>query len=158
MRRMPRYCVTVSLSISGPERVAIVGPNGAGKTTLLRLDQRCDCRHRSGTVRVMTRLAVFDQAVSLLDRQCLHPGQFPRGSIPTRGRERMPRRAGAIHVPGRRSAADRLPASAAASCSAPASPASLGGATPPPLLILDEPTNHLDIESDGSRRGRTARL
>ena len=56
----------LSLTIVGPERVAIIGPNGSGKTTLLKLVAG-ELRPVSGAVRVKPDFALFDQKVSLLD-------------------------------------------------------------------------------------------
>jgi ABC-type bacteriocin/lantibiotic exporter with double-glycine peptidase domain len=50
----------LSLTITGPERVAIVGSNGSGKTTVLALVTG-QVRPWTGTVRVMTDFAVFDR-------------------------------------------------------------------------------------------------
>jgi ATPase subunit of ABC transporter with duplicated ATPase domains len=134
----------VSLSISGPERVAIVGPNGAGKTTLLKLISG-DLSPSHGTVQVMTRFAVFDQTVSLLDSSASILDNFRRINS-TAGENEcraalarfMFRADAALQTVSRLSGGQLLRAGLACV---------LGGATPPPLLILDEPTNHLDIES-----------
>ncbi|MBR0723065.1 ABC-F family ATP-binding cassette domain-containing protein [Bradyrhizobium manausense] len=134
----------LSLTIVGPERVAIVGSNGSGKTTLLKLVAG-ELRPVAGTVRVRPDFALFDQKVSLLD---------PAISI-LHNFERLNPRAGANECHAalarfmfRADAALQIVASlsggelfrAGLACV-------LGGSTPPSLLILDEPTNHLDLES-----------
>ena len=57
----------VTLSVRGPERIALTGPNGAGKSTLLRImsgEQAPD----SGTVsRADGRIAMLSQRLDLLD-------------------------------------------------------------------------------------------
>ena len=105
----------------------------------------------------MTDFAMLDQRVSLLDPSLSIRDNFRR--INPRGRrECLPRRAGPLHVPRRRGAADRLHAERRADCCAPASPACSAEPTPPPLLILDEPTNHLDIDSIEAVEAGLARL
>jgi ATPase subunit of ABC transporter with duplicated ATPase domains len=134
----------VNFSVTGPERVAIAGPNGSGKTTLLKLISG-DLQPTAGTVQVMARFAMFDQAVSLLDASASILDNFRRIN-PNAGENAcraalarfMFRADAALQTVSRLSGGQLLRAGLACV---------LGGATPPPLLILDEPTNHLDIES-----------
>ncbi|KJC55396.1 ABC transporter [Bradyrhizobium sp. LTSPM299] len=134
----------VTFSMSGPERVAIIGPNGAGKTTLLRLISG-ELQPSRGTVQVMTRFAMFDQAVGLLDASASILDNFRRinadaGENACRAAlaRFMFRADAALQTVSSLSGGQLLRAGLACV---------LGGALPPPLLILDEPTNHLDISS-----------
>ncbi|MGY3694629.1 ATPase subunit of ABC transporter with duplicated ATPase domains [Bradyrhizobium sp. USDA 3240] len=134
----------LTFSMSGPERVAITGPNGAGKTTLLKLVSG-DLIAARGTVEVMTRFAMFDQAVSLLDATASILDNFRR--INPDASENA-RRAALARFMFRADAALQSVASLSGGQLLRAGLACvLGGVSPPPLLILDEPTNHLDIES-----------
>ncbi|TWB93623.1 ATPase subunit of ABC transporter with duplicated ATPase domains [Bradyrhizobium macuxiense] len=134
----------LTFSISGPERVAIVGPNGAGKTTLLKLVSG-ELTAARGTVEVMTRFAMFDQAVSLLDAQASILDNFRRIN-PDAGENAC--RAALARFMFRADAALQTVASLSGGQLLRAGLACvLGGVRPPQLLILDEPTNHLDIES-----------
>ena len=133
-----------SLSIAGPERVAIVGPNGSGKTTLLALIAG-QLQPWSGSARVMTDFALFDQRVSLLDRSVSIRDNFRRinpDADENACRAALARfmfRADAALQPVSTLSGGQL-LRAGLACV-------LGGPKPPALLILDEPTNHLDIES-----------
>ncbi|MBR0796488.1 ABC-F family ATP-binding cassette domain-containing protein [Bradyrhizobium jicamae] len=134
----------VTFSMSGPERVAIVGPNGAGKTTLLKLIAG-ELQPLRGTIQVMTRFAMFDQTVSLLDAsasildnfRCINPNADENACRAALARF-MFRADAALQAVSSLSGGQLLRAGLACV---------LGGPMPPPLLILDEPTNHLDIES-----------
>lgn len=134
----------LSFSLVGPERIAITGPNGAGKTTLLALITSA-LEPWSGSVRVLTPYALFDQNVSLLDPAQSVLENFRR--INPEANENACRAAlarfmfradAALQIAGTLSGGQLLRAGLACV---------LGGANPPPLLILDEPTNHLDIDS-----------
>jgi len=133
----------LSLAIIGPERIAITGPNGSGKTTLLSLVTGT-LVPAAGTVEVMSRFAMLDQRVSLLDPDLSIAENFARlnpGADITSCRAALARfmfRAdAALQLVGTLSGGQMLRAGLAA----------VLGASPPPLLILDEPTNHLDIEA-----------
>ncbi|WCM25406.1 ATP-binding cassette domain-containing protein [Sphingomonas sp. QA11] len=134
----------LSLTISGPERVAVTGPNGSGKTTLLGLITGA-LAPWSGTVRVQVDLAMLDQRVSLLD---------PHGSI----RDNYARINGTTDENACRAALARFMFRADAALQIVSTLSGgqmlraglacvLGGERPPSLLILDEPTNHLDLDS-----------
>jgi ATPase subunit of ABC transporter with duplicated ATPase domains len=134
----------VSLTISGPERVAITGPNGSGKTTLLALVMG-QLQPWAGRVRVTADVAMLDQRASLLD-----PGTSIRDNFVRINGETdenacraalarfMFRADAALQIVGTLSGGQMLRAGLACV---------LGGRKPPSLLILDEPTNHLDLDS-----------
>jgi ATPase subunit of ABC transporter with duplicated ATPase domains len=133
----------LSLDIVGPERVAVTGPNGSGKTTLLALITG-RLHPESGSVRLMTRFALLDQRMSLLD---------PALSIRDNFLQLNPRtnenacRAALARFMFRADAALQIVATLSGGQMLRAGLACVLGDDPPPLLILDEPTNHLDIES-----------
>ncbi|MCP3447000.1 ABC-F family ATP-binding cassette domain-containing protein [Bradyrhizobium sp. CCGUVB14] len=134
----------LSLTIVGPERVAIIGPNGSGKTTLLKLIAG-ELPSSSGAVRVRPDFALFDQKVSLLDPAVSILDNFARLN-PRAGANEchaalarfMFRADAALQIAGSLSGGQLFRAGLACV---------LGGSAPPSLLILDEPTNHLDLES-----------
>jgi ATPase subunit of ABC transporter with duplicated ATPase domains len=134
----------LSLSITGPERVAVVGPNGSGKTTLLALVTG-GLQPWSGSVRVFTGYALFDQRVSLLDPSASIRDNFRRinpAADENACRAALARfmfRADAALQPVSTLSGGQL-LRAGLACA-------LGGSKPPALLILDEPTNHLDVDS-----------
>jgi len=133
-----------SLTLTGPERVAITGANGSGKTTLLKLITG-KLAPWSGSVRVTDSRALLDQSVSLLDPaqsirdnfRRLHP-QADENSCRAALARFMFRADAALQIVSTLSGGQMLRAGLACV---------LGGAMPPDLLILDEPTNHLDIDS-----------
>lgn len=134
----------VTFSMSGPERVAITGPNGAGKTTLLKLV--CgEVTAAHGTVEVMTRFAMFDQAVSLLDASASILDNFRR--INPAADENACRAALARFMFRADAALQAVSTLSGGQLLRAGLACVLGGVRPPPLLILDEPTNHLDVES-----------
>jgi len=134
----------LSLSMTGPERTAIMGPNGSGKTTLLGVIAG-RIAPWSGTVDRVARFAMLDQAAALLDPalsiadnyQRLNPGteDFACRSALAHFRFRAD---AALQRVGTLSGGEMLRAGLACT---------LGSPTPPQLLILDEPTNHLDLDS-----------
>jgi ATPase subunit of ABC transporter with duplicated ATPase domains len=133
----------LSLTIVGPERVALVGPNGSGKTTLLKLIAG-ELRPLSGIVRVRPGFALFDQKVRLLDPAISILDNFRRLNPKAGANECraalarfMFRADAALQIVGSLSGGQLFRAGLACV---------LGGVTPPSLLILDEPTNHLDVE------------
>ena len=134
----------LSLTLAGPERVAITGPNGSGKSTLLALIAGTLVPW-SGTVRVGVPFALFDQRVTLLD---------PARSIADNFLARNPGttnnqcRAALARFRFRADAADRIAGTLSGGQMLRAGLACvLGAPQPPQLLILDEPGNHLDVES-----------
>jgi len=133
-----------SLTVTGPERIAVTGPNGSGKTTLLNLVTG-QLQPFEGRAQVFTDFAMLDQRVSLLDASLTIRDNFRR--LNPEASENACRAAlarfmfradAALQIAGSLSGGQLLRAGLACV---------LGGAVPPPLLILDEPTNHLDIES-----------
>lgn len=139
-----RIVEPVSLSLTGPERVAITGPNGAGKTTLLRL-MTGDLEPTAGRVERPTRAALLDQETALLRPDETLTGAYRRlnpEATPNAAQAALARflfrNTAAQRVVGTLSGGERLRAGLACV---------MTGARPPQLLILDEPTNHLDLES-----------
>ena len=134
----------LSLTLTGPERVAITGPNGSGKSTLLALVAGT-LAPWSGEVRVGAPFALFDQRVGLLDPAhsiadnflSLNPGTTNNQCRAALARFRF-RADAADRIAGTLSGGQMLRAGLACV---------LGAPHPPQLLILDEPGNHLDIES-----------
>ena len=134
----------LSLTITGPERLAITGPNGSGKSTLLALIAGT-LSPWQGEVRVSVAHALFDQRVSLLDPAlsiaanflALNPGTTNNQCRAALARFRF-RAEAADRIVGTLSGGQILRAGLACV---------LGAPTPPQLLILDEPGNHLDIDS-----------
>ena len=134
----------VSLTVTGPERIAVTGPNGAGKSTLLRVITG-ELSPRSGEVRLATGCALLDQGVGLLDPtrsildnfRRLNPDAPENACRAALARFRF-RAEAALQVVGTLSGGQLLRAGLACT---------LGGPRPPPLLMLDEPTNHLDLDS-----------
>lgn len=137
----------LSLTLAGPERVAITGPNGSGKSTLLALIAGTLVPW-SGTVRVGVPFALFDQRVTLLDPArsiadnflARNPGTTNnqcRAAL-ARFRFRADAADAADRIAGTLSGGQMLRAGLACV---------LGAPQPPQLLILDEPGNHLDVES-----------
>jgi ATPase subunit of ABC transporter with duplicated ATPase domains len=134
-----------TLTLTGPERVAVAGPNGAGKTTLLRLAAG-EIAPSSGEVRrTHGPIVMLDQHVTILDRgrsildnfRRLNPGLDDHAAHAACARFAF-RNRDARQEAGTLSGGERLRAGLAVT---------LAGAHPPWLLILDEPTNHLDLES-----------
>lgn len=134
----------LSFDIIGPERIAITGPNGAGKTTVLAV-VTAQLTPWTGKVDVLTRFALLDQRMSLLDPatsirdnfQRLNPGTDENACRTALARF-MFRAEAALQIVSTLSGGQLLRAGLACV---------LSGSAPPTLLILDEPTNHLDIDS-----------
>ena len=134
----------VSLTITGPERIAVTGPNGSGKTTLLALITG-QVKPWAGSVRVPVPMTMLDQQVSLLDPTRSIRDNFAAINGPADENacraalaRFMFRADAALQIVGTLSGGQVLRAGLACV---------LGGTEPPSLLILDEPTNHLDLES-----------
>lgn len=142
----PRHPVIrdLSLSLTGPERIAITGPNGSGKTTLLSLIAG-KLKPRSGRIVLNVAYAFLDQGVDLLDPDQslrdnflrLNPDAGENECRAALARFRF-RADDALHKVSALSGGQKLCAGLACV---------LGRATPPQLLLLDEPTNHLDLEA-----------
>lgn len=133
-----------SLKIVGPERIVIRGANGAGKTSLLRLIAG-DLQPVSGEIRRFVPIAMFDQQMSLMDREATLYENFRKlnkGASDNDAHAALARFSfrgdRASRVAGDLSGGELL--RAALACV-------LGGTIRPELVILDEPTNHLDLDS-----------
>lgn len=132
----------LSLTLTGPERVAVTGPNGAGKTTLLRL-MSGELEPSSGRIDRPVAAALLDQETAILNPEETLIGAWRRlnpEATPNEAHAALARflfRA-AQRVVGTLSGGERL--RAALACV-------MTGSKPPQLLILDEPTNHLDLDS-----------
>ena len=134
----------LSITINGPERIAISGPNGAGKSTLLHVIAG-SLLPLSGKVDRHVASALLDQKVELLDSAAsiadnfarLHPDATHNEVRAALARFRF-RADLALQQAGSLSGGQLLRAGLACV---------LGGAALPPLLMLDEPTNHLDLDS-----------
>lgn len=134
----------LSLTITGPERIAVTGPNGSGKTSLLAMVTG-RLQPWSGSVRLMAEVAMLDQQVSLLDPSASIRDNFRRINP---GMDENACRAALARLMFRADAALQGVASLSGGQMLRAGLACvLGGGAPPPLLILDEPTNHLDIDA-----------
>jgi ATPase subunit of ABC transporter with duplicated ATPase domains len=134
----------LSLTLTGPERVAIAGPNGAGKSTLFALIAGT-LAPWAGTVRVGVPFALFDQRVALLDPARSIADNFLRLNPATTNNQC---RAALARFRFRADAADRIAGTLSGGQMLRAGLACvLGAPHPPQLLILDEPGNHLDIDS-----------
>jgi ATPase subunit of ABC transporter with duplicated ATPase domains len=134
----------LSLTITGPERIAITGANGSGKSTLLALIAGT-LAPWDGQVRVPVAFALFDQRVSLLDPALSIADNFLARNPGTTNNQC---RAALARFRFRADAADRIVGTLSGGQLLRAGLACvLGAPVPPPLLILDEPGNHLDLES-----------
>lgn len=134
----------VSLTMTGPERLAVIGSNGTGMTRLLSVITG-GLAPFSGSVRVEVSCAFLDQKVSLLQPRLSIRDNFMRlnaGASENACRAALARfmfRGDAsLRQAGQLSGGQMLRAGLACV---------LGGERPPQLLILDEPTNHLDLDS-----------
>jgi ATPase subunit of ABC transporter with duplicated ATPase domains len=132
----------LSLTVRGPERVAVTGPNGCGKTTLLAAITG-QLAPWAGTVEVLTDFALLDQRVSVLDPATTVRDNFLRLNPRT---DEFACRSALAKFMFRAEAADQTVSTLSGGQVLRSGLACvLGGPTPPPLLVLDEPTNHLDI-------------
>jgi ATPase subunit of ABC transporter with duplicated ATPase domains len=134
----------VSLTITGPERIAVTGPNGSGKTTFLALATG-QLQPLSGRVRLLTDFAMLDQRVSLLDPSTSIRDNFRR--LNPEADENACRAALARFLFRADAALQTVSGLSGGQLLRAGLACVLGATRPPSLLILDEPTNHLDIDS-----------
>lgn len=135
---------TISLTLSGQQRVGVVGPNGCGKSTLLRV-LAGQLAPLAGICKVTRHCAYLDQRLGNLDPQKAVLEQLqqanrttPEGDLRMRLAQ-LGLDAQKVEMPsGMLSGGERLKGSLA--CILYADP-------PPELLLLDEPNNHLDLPS-----------
>lgn len=133
----------VSLTIHGPQRIALRGANGAGKSTLLRVIA-AEAMVHEGTVRHGAgRIAYLSQRLDWLDPAQTVAENFAVAApdMPAQERTnllaRLQFQGERMHLPAQAlSGGERLRAVLA--CVLHATPA-------PQLLLLDEPTNNLDL-------------
>ena len=134
----------MSLTVTGPERVALTGRNGSGKSTLLALVAGT-LAPWSGSVRTLVPFAMLDQRVSLLEPALSIADNFLARNPGTTNNQC---RAALARFRFRADAADRIAGSLSGGQMLRAGLACvLGAPLPPQLLILDEPGNHLDLDS-----------
>lgn len=141
---VPEATRSISLLVTGQQRMGLLGFNGCGKSTLLKvLAGRIE--PMAGVRRVTDRLAYLDQGLDMLDAQrpVLEQLQavnrtLSEGELRTRLAQ-LGLDAPKIAMPsGSLSGGERL--KAALACV-------LYADTLPQLLLLDEPSNHLDLPS-----------
>ncbi|WP_405493353.1 ABC-F family ATP-binding cassette domain-containing protein [Nocardia sp. NBC_00511] len=129
---------TVSLKVSGPERIALTGRNGIGKTTLLHA-----IREQGPKVpwrMLPQRLDVFDESLSVFENVSAGAPHALPEQIRAQLARFLFRGTDADVLAGALSGGERLRAALAMLLLA--EPA-------PKLLLLDEPTNNLDLPSLG---------
>ncbi len=134
----------MSVTLRGPDRVAVQGPNGSGKTTLLKCIMG-DLEAQRGQVTLLVPAARLDQDMTLLNPHETVVDAFARLDPDATENERRAvlarflfRGGDALQSIGTLSGGQRLRAGLACT---------LGHSQPKQLLILDEPSNHLDVEA-----------
>lgn len=143
----PTLFQNFNMSITGPQRVALIGKNGAGKTTLVKLILG-QLKPTEGIVNVHidpSRIIYLDQKTDFLEPNLSVLENFQRFNPhlnDTQTRHTLAKylfRHNTVHKKiSSLSGGERLRA-ALACC--------LSSKHPPELLILDEPTNNLDLQS-----------
>ena len=134
-----------NLSITGPERIAILGKNGSGKSTLIQLING-QIQPQKGTIQCgVTLIRTLDQTchflipeISLVENfQFFNPTATQQDAYAALASFQF-RNSAALKKVSDLSGGERIRAGLAIS---------LLSKTPPQLIILDEPTNHLDLRS-----------
>lgn len=135
---------SISLVVTGQQRVGVVGPNGCGKSTLLKT-LAGQLAPLAGVCRCAAETVYLDQQMANLDpeRSVLTQMQAANGTAAEGNLRMMLAHLGLdaqkiIAPSGALSGGERL--KAALACTLYADP-------PPQLLLLDEPSNHLDLPS-----------
>jgi len=137
----------VTLTIRGPERLALTGDNGAGKTTLLRV-MAGDLAPTSGERRISTRrVAYLSQQLDRLIPTLSITENFSHAAPALPHQER----ADILARLGFRGDRMQLPAAALSGGERVRATLAcvLHADLPPQLLLVDEPTNNLDLASIG---------
>ncbi|MEV6768929.1 ATP-binding cassette domain-containing protein [Nocardia sp. NPDC051030] len=127
---------TVTLKITGPERIALTGRNGAGKTTLLH--RICAESPKVPFRMLPQRLDIFDESKSVFENVAATAPHASAEQIRAQLARFLFRGSDADLLAGALSGGERLRAALAMLLLA--DPA-------PKLLLLDEPTNNLDLPS-----------
>ncbi|MFJ3464528.1 ABC-F family ATP-binding cassette domain-containing protein [Achromobacter spanius] len=140
----PEDGCALTMTLSGPFRLAIRGPNGCGKSTLLSMlagelaPHEGICDVRVPTAMLDQRASVIPEDKSLLETLHALGATLSEGELRSR-LALLGLGPAQVNAPARTlSGGERL--KAALACA-------LWRKTPAQLLLLDEPTNHLDIES-----------
>ena len=139
----------LNLSITGPERVAVVGRNGSGKSTLLKLAAGT-LIPTGGEIRTSVRSTMLDQDLSLMRSdetlveayRRLNPAATENSARAALARGLF-RNVEADRKVGELSGGERLRAALVCVIGSGAP----GDEGSPQLLLLDEPTNHLDLSA-----------
>ncbi|WP_445178251.1 ATP-binding cassette domain-containing protein [Pseudomonas sp. McL0111] len=134
----------LTLTLTGPVRIAVSGPNGCGKSTLLKM-LAAELKPASGECITHVPIAFLDQHLTLLDDHISVVEQLQALDSPLSESELRSQLAH-LQLDARRvtrpsaslSGGERLKAALAVA---------LWRKTPAQLLLLDEPTNHLDLAS-----------
>ncbi|MGC5703242.1 ABC-F family ATP-binding cassette domain-containing protein [Pseudomonas sp. NFXW11] len=135
---------SITLHISGPQRIALTGPNGCGKSTLLQM-LAGQLQPLGGECRVAVSSAYLDQHLRQLAPEASLLEQLANAATPL-AESALRTCLARLQLDARKvqqacaslSGGERLKAALALA---------LWGARPARLLLLDEPTNHLDLES-----------
>lgn len=143
-RRTTPLATELTLSATGPVRMAIAGPNGSGKTCLLRT-LAGELAPLAGQITRNASLAFLAQNAIAADASSTPLAIFERRN-PTQTQNnaraalaRFGFRADDALIPFARLSGGQKVRAVLASA--------IGGTTPPQLLLLDEPTNHLDVKA-----------
>ncbi|CAL7963553.1 hypothetical protein GAMM_40319 [Gammaproteobacteria bacterium] len=133
------------LTVTGPERIAIVGSNGSGKTTLVKLITGTLIQATGKITREIENIRYLDQHMSLLDPKLSIFDNFEIFNPQIKETEArfclarfLFRDRDALKIVMNLSNGEKTRVMLACV---------LMAKQPPQLLILDEPTNHLDLTS-----------